>query len=383
MATLPPATRFPSFKDTCTHLQEESLQCTWYLPKEGRLCRCKITLDDAHSALELSESIKKTGLTVDQRVEMLQDIAELSCCPRHHRSKIYGTDLGKEVAQIWYGEMKLASVPSIQTHPRPPTLPRRVFAKHQVHTTESMGERIRSTLDLDQGSSGSIYFYTHAASAFAGMVKIGYTCRSVASRLYAWEECGHGAPKLLDSIVDVRHPGRVELLTHFELIELWHELMWCKAHGRTHIEWFRTDVHRAKAIAERWNKWMHGANPYDRRGKLKPLWEERCRLLQERGRPITARTMLVWHEMDMAKFVDDAEPSKNKSATAKVTVAEIKVKKEEEPDQPSPAAPQESKARRKKEKEKTDRCIRYLTRHDVFCVVVRLQINMELRQEGW
>jgi hypothetical protein len=58
-----------------------------------------------------------------------------------------------------------------------------MFARHHVHTNESMSERLCSNLDLNTGTSGSIYIYTHEASVFSGMIKIGYACQPIASRL--------------------------------------------------------------------------------------------------------------------------------------------------------------------------------------------------------
>ncbi|KFA70229.1 hypothetical protein S40285_09523 [Stachybotrys chlorohalonatus IBT 40285] len=338
MATLPTAAQFPSLKDTRAFLKEASQQCIWYLPNPQRLCLCKITPEDVNEAVGLLEKVKKPRLSVDERLKILEEVAELCCCPRHHRSKIYGTKLGEKVARIWYEELKLMSTPSPSKKAQPvvvavPASPRRMFARHQVHTTESISSQLCSNLDLNTGTSGSIYIYTHEASVFSGMIKIGYTCQSIASRLLDWGDCGHGEPTLLASISNVRHPERVELLTHFELIDVWHEMMWCKPHGRTHIEWFKTDEDKAKDIATRWNTWVHEANPYDRRGKLKEGWEKWCAWLQKKGYAVNSNNMLWLHEWEVGKRKKIAEAEETEKRAEATRRSEVKVKKEEEEDE--------------------------------------------------
>lgn len=330
MATLPTVDQFPSFKETCGFLKKESLQCIWYLPKQERLCFCKIRPEESQNASKMVEKILKIPMTASARIELLEEIAELCCCPRHHRSKLYGTGLKEKVAKAWNKDLKVVPASTVTKAPAAPVpraVPVRTFSKHQVHTEESMFERICSPLDLRTGTKGSIYFYTHKSTAFAGMIKIGYTCNTIVSRLLEWGECGHGKPDLLDSIGNVRHPERVELLTHFQLLDVWHEMMWCKAHQRTHIEWFKVGIDNARAIASRWNDWMHKANPYDRRGKLIPIWAARCAKLEKLGLPITAQTMLRYHERDMGLREEEKEPVKK---TVTPTKPEVKVKKEEE-----------------------------------------------------
>jgi hypothetical protein len=341
MATLPTVDQFPSFEEACAFLKKETQQCIWYLPNQSRLCKCKITTEDSQYALKLVERVGKTSLPATARIKMLEDMAELCCCPRHHRSKIYGTGLKTELGTAWNKELKVVPALRTRAEPIPLDLPLRTFAKHHIHTAESMCERICSPLDLGTGTKGSIYFYTHKSTAFAGMLKIGYTCKAISTRLLEWEGCGHGKPDLLDSILDVRHPERVELLTHFQLLEVWHEMMWCKAHQRTHIEWFKVKIDNAKIIASNWNDWMHKANPYDRRGKLAPIWEARCAALQKLGLPITAQTMLRFYERDVglvkkdqptgakAAFVRKDGSVKNVALSPK---PEARIKKEEEDD---------------------------------------------------
>ncbi|KAH8169986.1 hypothetical protein LIA77_10530 [Sarocladium implicatum] len=339
MARLPTVDQFPSFEEACAFLKEKKQQCIWFLPNQGRLCR--IPTEDGQEAANLIPQVQQSGHTTGSRVEVLATLAKLCCCVRHHRNKIQGTGLMTEVGIAWNKEVGDMPPASTQREHSPPVhhpRPLGIFGRHQVYMKESMFERICSPLNLKTGTKGSIYFYTHKSTDFAGMIKIGYTCKSIASRLLEWEECGHGKPDLLGSIIDVRHPERVELLTHFQLLEAWHEIMWCKAHSRTHIEWFKVGAENAEAIASCWNNWMHKANPYDRRGNLLPIWERRCILLEKLGIPITAQTMFRLYQYDVgivknSLVVEDATLTQRQELRKDGVVPEqpeVAVKKETE-----------------------------------------------------
>jgi hypothetical protein len=312
-------------------LKERSPQCIWYLPDRERCCNCKLTDEANNSSLQLVEDISKAGLLINPAHDVLANIAEQSCCACHHRNKMWGSGLAQELAVRWKNEIqitlsvasytivqtvKLKSIsPSISaisecssklsnhsiyfnsdpqigitghsdsknlptdhlvltTHSLPPDKPV-AFAKHAVLKGETLCSKLLSRLDPQAGTSGSLYIYTHKKDAFSGMVKIGYTCGTIDFRLRKWAECGHGYPDLLESYHRVRHLGRVELLTHFELLEHWYEQRGCNLHHQAHIEWFKIDVRAASSSARLWSQWMERANPYDRRGHSPQSFLER------------------------------------------------------------------------------------------------------------
>lgn len=184
------------------------------------------------------------------------------------------------------------------------------FVKHEVFEYQTLASSLCTPLNSQEGKDGSVYVYTHKQHPFPGMLKIGYTCSSIQTRLVDWAKCGHGDPMLLWSHTGVRHPRRVELLTHFELLEFWHEQQYCSFHNSSHVEWFKTDVEIARTIISDWSSWME-SNPYDRRGNLKPFWEDTMDFLELYDIPLTAKTMLQIHQLELGKlrvsdFMDDA-----------------------------------------------------------------------------
>ncbi|KJK73587.1 hypothetical protein H634G_11154 [Metarhizium anisopliae BRIP 53293] len=228
---------------------------------------------------------------------------------------MFGSGLAQELAGRWQEEIQLALGRRLVGRPEKLKTenPRATAVGFTSHPA-SRGETLHSSLllDLEPGASkpGSLYFYTYDEAAFSGMIKIGYTTQNVQSRLDAWEECGHGKPRLLASFGGVRHPKRVELLVHFELAKHRYAQRWCRVHTKSHIEWFKIDVGRAKMVAYLWCRWMQDANPYDRRGLLKPGWISHVNFLVEHGNPITAAAMVQIHEIEtgsqrIEEFIDD------------------------------------------------------------------------------
>jgi T5orf172 domain len=365
--TVPPTVdQFPTFAETLSWLTKKACKCIWYLPDKKRCCFVRITDEVNQSALHLAEGISKAGTLTKTAYQVLADIAEQSCCARHHRNKMWGSGMAQELAARWQNEIqvtlsvanckitqivKVESVsPSISTisecstklnhhsvdlisdaqisiaglsdskslptdqaalttHSLPPHKPV-AFAKHEVWKGETLLSKLLSPIDPQAGRVGSLYIFTHTKDAFCGMIKIGYTCRTIDFRLSSWAECGHGHPVLLDSYVGIRHPERVELLTHFELLEYWYAQRWCNFHRQAHIEWFKIDIGTASSIARLWSLWMERANPYDRRGYLNAFWKESIDFLTMHEVPITAKVMMQIQELEegspeLVDFIDD------------------------------------------------------------------------------
>lgn len=327
MAVLPTVDDFPSFAETVLFLRKEALQCIWHLPNKSRYCMIKIPAADNATELQLAESILKSGSLTASTLENLLHIAEMCCCPRHHRNKIWGSPLRQQLANQWYAEIKLAfGVSTLEPIVKLEEAIRPVmFADHHVHQDETLLSNLQSDIYPWQ-KPGFVYFFSYAEEVFGGMVKIGYTSRAIESRLYEWVECGHGSPILLGSFGIVPNAERVELLIHFELLEFWREQRWCNTHKTAHIEWFKIDLATATTIAELWCQWMRDANPYDRRGKLKSIWRAHIEFLVEYENPITAAAMMQIHEIEEGSekvydFIDD-EVLRERASKA--------VKKEEE-----------------------------------------------------
>jgi hypothetical protein len=123
------------------------------------------------------------------------------------------------------------------------------------------------------------------------MTNISYTSRAVERRLSDWIDCGHGEPELLSYRDDVRHPERVEILTHFQLAKHWYAMRWCEHHHQAHIEWFVIDVSTASQVVQYWSSWIQRSNPYDRRGVLKGFWQGIIEFLAAYEVSITAEMM--------------------------------------------------------------------------------------------
>jgi hypothetical protein len=118
-------------------------------------------------------------------------------------------------------------------------------------------------------------------------------------------------------------------LTHLELLDYWHDLMWCEIHGQPHIEWFKVDIQVASRIIRCWSLWMERANPYDRRGRLTAFWRKSLEFLAVHEVPITAEVMMQVHELEegsaeLREFIDDDALRKRSSPVVKQSIAEHK-----------------------------------------------------------
>lgn len=355
MTPLPTVNQFPTFTDTRSWLRRGLCKCIWYLPDQGRCCKVGIQPNENQLALQLATKLFEMNPSTTESLQKLAEIAERCCCSRHHRNKIWGSNLANDLAIRWQSEIReILSVtayeimqtdtreklksPTYDTgHTRINCMPvdqdvcngrtRRLlrpvaFLKHTVLEGETLASTILSAIDPSASTVGSVYIFTYADPAFQGMLKIGYTTRPIYCRLDEWAECGHGTPSLLQLCQNVRHPERVELLTHFELMQYWYALRWCNFHCRAHIEWFKTGVSTANSIVKAWSSWIERANPYDRRGRLKAFWQGIIQFLATYEIYITAELMMQIQEVeegaiDVATFVDDDELRKRHGYKAK------------------------------------------------------------------
>jgi len=268
-------------------------------------------------------------------VEKLAEIAERSCCTRHHRNKIWGSGLAGSLALRWQHEtpdyMTSASSRSAQIikvedlslpnsksghqqrepvfigqaldHRQWPSSSKpAAFSKHVVIEGDTLDTALLSVIKPSASKVGSVYIFTYTHDAFQGMIKIGYTSRPIERRLSDWIDCGHGEPQLLSYRDHVRHPERLEFLTHFQLAEHWYTMRWCEHHRQAHIEWFKIDVSTASQVVESWSSWIQRSNPYDRRGVLKVFWQGIIEFLAAYEICITAELMLQIQEVEGGSF---------------------------------------------------------------------------------
>jgi len=294
-------------------------------------------------------------------LQELTELAERSCCSQHHSNKMWGSGPAQELAIRWQNEVhvslyggnfrafqtvNLATVflhlntmessskcnnhshcivhiaksdvtgypgsKSLQTKKQVLMARSRaliksvVFAKHEDLEGETLMSKLASSIDSQVPTTGSLYIFTYSRDDFAGMIKISYTCDTIDTRMWDWAKCGHGQPKLLYSHSGVRHPERVEMLTHFELSKYRHAQRWCEIHHRAHIEWFNIDIKTASSIADCWSSWIDRAIPYDRRGHLRPFWKDTIEFLNAFNIPVTAKLMTQIQELeeDNLKAID-------------------------------------------------------------------------------
>lgn len=350
MAALPTVKQFPTFMSTYERLSQKNFTCNWCLPVQQRLCRVTISDEDADFLYDVAENMMQGDFFP---IDDLAMIAEESCCIRHHRDKMMYSELKLDLALRWRNETqpdipvaprdapKLARVeeslenqpaydlPSLsnapvrrdQLRPETPkiedkqllfsTTPTLVeFSRHSLHPDITLSATVWSDIDESASKIGSVYIFTYSGSDWKGMIKIGYTARSIKLRLQEWTACGHGEPYLFDSVENIHHPERVELLVHLELMMYRRRLDWCDYHCGTHVEWFEVGLALASKVLHSWSSWMERANSYDRRGYLKTFWIDAIRFLGKYKICITGALMRWIEEVeegtaDVTTLLDD------------------------------------------------------------------------------
>lgn len=140
--------------------------------------------------------------------------------------------------------------------------------------------------------TGRLYIFDRISSP--GHVKIGWTAKSVSSRLISWSNCGY-SPNLLFKTSPIHNAMRAETLTHYEFIKEWRRERMCKGPGcgKSHKEWFEINAERAKQVVSHWATFMERARPYDEGGLLKPQWKEVIERIHNKSELVTAEKLLV------------------------------------------------------------------------------------------
>ncbi|KAF2442224.1 hypothetical protein P171DRAFT_433769 [Karstenula rhodostoma CBS 690.94] len=94
---------FPSFADVRSGLTHKTHQCIWYLPGKRRYCGVRTEASNIGFLLELTSQVDDRKSCT---LRILSEIAELSCCARFHRNRIWGSGLAKSLAHQWQQELQ-------------------------------------------------------------------------------------------------------------------------------------------------------------------------------------------------------------------------------------------------------------------------------------
>jgi len=330
---IPSVEKFASFSQIDPAIPTK---CIYYLPDLGRNCHLDPSTKDRGDANDLRRLILGSRGT-EVSLEALQRYALLNCCRRHHQARLEEFNIVEPLARRWQQELIRTRVSSIslssedqlgasqQPSPLPvtstppqskssvtsrynlrsrPTTEAPVttplvaahdsqspnFRPHQTSPTQTVSSVLLSPLKATDKSRGSLYLYTRESSP--GFIKIGYTSRSVRTRLAEWQvQCGY-IPQLAGTFSDVPNVKRAEKLVHFQLRKEWRREVQCTYCHRQHTEWFEIGIDEAVRIAGQWAEWMRLAEPYDSEGMLDPFWRSHVERLAARGETITAATML-------------------------------------------------------------------------------------------
>jgi hypothetical protein len=131
--------------------------------------------------------------------------------------------------------------------------------------------KITSPLTTESKKSGYIYGFQRKGEKY---IKIGYTQKTVASRVQAWERSCHQKLAVVFG-EPVLHASKVESLIHLTLYHERRTEIGCNG-GKgckttTHKEWFEVTLERVKHVLGTWKRWIE-TEPYDKKGNLRPIW---------------------------------------------------------------------------------------------------------------
>ncbi|KAG9738497.1 hypothetical protein KCU73_g9723, partial [Aureobasidium melanogenum] len=309
---------FPYFDKVFESLARSNApSCIWYLPGKDNYCSMpvpKVEQEEVFQQESFAHSITKDSLSGELR--RLESFAQSRCCINFHRNKLPENGLLRKLAVRWLEEIILRSSVSgsLELLEQLAVLPKEfpavsesvTFVKHEVFVQKTLDTVLDDRVQPEEANIGSLYIYTHEKKAFARMIKIGQTGNTVESRLEKWSKCGHGDPTPLCTFEWICHPQRVELLTHFELVDHRRET-WCMVHSRSHMEWFDIDVETAGSIIMHWSSWMK-LKPYNDQGRLRPFWKVAIKFLTKH-RTLKGETMLQMQEVKEDGITSSAHQS--------------------------------------------------------------------------
>ncbi|KAL3475972.1 T5orf172 domain-containing protein [Aspergillus californicus] len=129
---------------------------------------------------------------------------------------------------------------------------------------EAVRKQMMKRLGDKEQKAGYLYIYEDEGNK--GLVKIGYTARTITKRHEEWCFDCNRKPKSLFPVsaqdaVLVPHVHRVEKLCHAELNHR-QVIIYCYCCLKTHEEWFEVSCREAAAVIEKWSAWMK-KEPYE------------------------------------------------------------------------------------------------------------------------
>lgn len=208
---------------------------------------------EAGSPGEIAEGVAHDKGTCLETIEETSTLPHLEpSTPRFH----------KDPADYWPKEYEETPFEIIQRGESP--------SDHQSSHQE-IKDKVLQKLDWNEQSPG--YVYVYEVEGNPGLVKIGYTTRTLEQRHGEWEfDCNRKLRMLypLNSGQSkvVRNARRVEALVHAELAHR-KIVIYCSGCLKQHIEWFEVASTEAIHIVEKWSNWMR-SRPYVR-GVLKEM----------------------------------------------------------------------------------------------------------------
>lgn len=146
---------------------------------------------------------------------------------------------------------------------------------------DEIRKKAKTALCEEKGDLKDGYVYLYEVEGNKGLVKIGYTNRTLDERHKEWEFACNRIPKLLypdpSNPQKVPNAHRVEALCHAELNHR-RLRIYCKGCLKQHIEWFEIAPTEAITVIQKWSNWM-ASKPYQERSgskwPLKPQEESR------------------------------------------------------------------------------------------------------------
>ena len=135
----------------------------------------------------------------------------------------------------------------------------------QEHLQQEIQEPIKRTVQAGRRHHGRIYMYWVQGSF--GLVKIGFTTRTVDKRLKEWRSQCKRTPHSINLSRDYRDTlplvRRLEYLIHTELRDKRVREPVCSGCRKPHKEWFVVSNELAKQVTQKWCDWMQQC-PYEK-----------------------------------------------------------------------------------------------------------------------
>ena len=166
-----------------------------------------------------------------------------------------------------------------------------IFVPYASDPKDNINDILLSDVPSNYISTGHVYAFIWPSSP--EFVKIGYTGKSVSSRILSWQEC-HPGSILLHSVA-FAFPQRMERLVHLQMSTTRHQIIICTHCSGTHFEWFKVSTCEAIQTINAWKELTERDELYSATGKFSERWQKRTAGITDK---ITARALLSVAEME-------------------------------------------------------------------------------------